>query len=45
MFDTQEGTILDSGTTFAYLPHAAFTAIKSAVIFLPIYLNIYVFIN
>jgi len=32
MFDTQEGTILDSGTTFAYLPHAAFTAIKSAIV-------------
>lgn len=30
-FDGKHGTVLDSGTTYAYLPEAAFVAFKSAV--------------
>lgn len=32
VFDEKQGTILDSGTTYAYLPEAAFSAFKYAVI-------------
>ncbi|CAN4087033.1 unnamed protein product [Withania somnifera] len=31
VFDGNHGTVLDSGTTYAYLPEAAFAAFKSAV--------------
>jgi hypothetical protein len=31
VFDSNFGTILDSGTTYAYFPDAAFKAFKSAV--------------
>lgn len=31
VFDEKQGTILDSGTTYAYLPEAAFLAFKNAV--------------
>ncbi|XP_015056416.1 aspartic proteinase-like protein 2 isoform X3 [Solanum pennellii] len=31
VFDGNHGTVLDSGTTYAYLPEAAFEAFKSAV--------------
>lgn len=31
VFGGKHGTILDSGTTYAYLPEAAFVAFKSAV--------------
>ncbi|XP_059302491.1 aspartic proteinase 36-like [Lycium ferocissimum] len=31
IFDGKHGTVLDSGTTYAYLPEAAFVAFKSAV--------------
>ena len=30
-FDGKYGTVLDSGTTYAYLPHQAFEAFKEAV--------------
>lgn len=33
MFDGKHGTVLDSGTTYAYLPEAAFVAFKDAVSF------------
>ncbi|XP_057780286.1 aspartic proteinase 36-like [Salvia miltiorrhiza] len=32
VFDGQHGTILDSGTTYAYLPDAAFEAFKAALL-------------
>ncbi|KAK9678495.1 hypothetical protein RND81_11G215300 [Saponaria officinalis] len=32
VFDGKRGTILDSGTTYAYLPKAAFVAFKKAII-------------
>lgn len=32
VFDGKHGTILDSGTTYAYLPEAAFVAFKDAVV-------------
>jgi hypothetical protein len=31
VFDGKHGTVLDSGTTYAYLPEAAFLAFKRAV--------------
>ncbi|XP_010558952.1 PREDICTED: aspartic proteinase CDR1 isoform X2 [Tarenaya hassleriana] len=31
VFDGEYGTVLDSGTTYAYLPNAAFSALKEAV--------------
>lgn len=31
IFDGNHGTVLDSGTTYAYLPEAAFAAFKNAV--------------
>jgi hypothetical protein len=31
VFDGKHGTVLDSGTTYAYLPEAAFVAFKDAV--------------
>lgn len=31
VFDGKHGTVLDSGTTYAYLPEAAFGAFKQAV--------------
>ncbi|EEF37449.1 Aspartic proteinase nepenthesin-1 precursor, putative [Ricinus communis] len=31
IFDGKHGTVLDSGTTYAYLPEAAFTAFKDAM--------------
>lgn len=31
IFDRNHGTVLDSGTTYAYLPKEAFHAFKSAV--------------
>lgn len=31
VFDGRHGTVLDSGTTYAYLPEAAFVAFKDAV--------------
>ncbi|XP_051144866.1 aspartic proteinase 36-like [Andrographis paniculata] len=31
VFDGKHGTVLDSGTTYAYLPEAAFTAFKAAI--------------
>uniref|UniRef100_A0A7N0ZQQ0 Peptidase A1 domain-containing protein n=1 Tax=Kalanchoe fedtschenkoi TaxID=63787 RepID=A0A7N0ZQQ0_KALFE len=31
VFDRRHGTVLDSGTTYAYLPEAAFTAFKDAL--------------
>jgi hypothetical protein len=31
VFDGQYGTVLDSGTTFAYLPEKAFNVFKDAV--------------
>ena len=31
VFDGRHGTVLDSGTTYAYLPKEAFLAFKSAV--------------
>lgn len=31
VFDGKHGTILDSGTTYAYLPEAAFVSFKDAV--------------
>ncbi|KAL8165999.1 hypothetical protein V2J09_007498 [Rumex salicifolius] len=31
VFDGKHGTVLDSGTTYAYLPEAAFSAFKAAV--------------
>jgi len=31
VFDGKHGTVLDSGTTYAYLPEAAFVAFKHAV--------------
>ncbi|GAB4849024.1 hypothetical protein Ancab_003836 [Ancistrocladus abbreviatus] len=31
VFDRKHGTVLDSGTTYAYLPEAAFLAFKSAI--------------
>lgn len=31
VFDQRHGTVLDSGTTYAYLPEEAFLAFKSAV--------------
>ncbi|CAL5071973.1 unnamed protein product [Urochloa decumbens] len=31
VFDSKHGTVLDSGTTYAYLPEHAFTAFKDAV--------------
>lgn len=34
IFDGKHGTVLDSGTTYAYLPEAAFLAFKDAVRFL-----------
>lgn len=34
VFDGKHGTVLDSGTTYAYLPEAAFVAFKDAVSFL-----------
>lgn len=33
VFDGRLGTILDSGTTYAFLPEAAFLAFKDAVRF------------
>nr|KJB17990.1 hypothetical protein B456_003G027900 [Gossypium raimondii] len=32
IFDEKHGTVLDSGTTYAYLPEAAFVAFKNAII-------------
>ncbi|KAK6258604.1 hypothetical protein SCA6_013078, partial [Theobroma cacao] len=32
VFDVKYGTVLDSGTTYAYLPEAAFAAFKNAII-------------
>ncbi|XVF15475.1 hypothetical protein REPUB_Repub09cG0156700 [Reevesia pubescens] len=32
VFDGKHGTVLDSGTTYAYLPEAAFSAFKDAII-------------
>lgn len=32
IFDSKHGTVLDSGTTYAYLPHQAFSAFKAALI-------------
>jgi len=31
LFDGKHGTVLDSGTTYAYLPEASFLAFKDAV--------------
>lgn len=31
VFDGKHGTVLDSGTTYAYLPEAAFSAFEDAV--------------
>lgn len=31
VFDGKHGTVLDSGTTYAYLPEAAFLAFKRAI--------------
>jgi hypothetical protein len=31
VFDEKHGTVLDSGTTYAYFPEAAFHALKDAV--------------
>lgn len=31
VFDGKHGTVLDSGTTYAYLPEAAFIAFKNAI--------------
>lgn len=31
VFDGRHGTVLDSGTTYAYLPETAFAAFKDAV--------------
>lgn len=31
VFDRKHGTVLDSGTTYAYLPEEAFNAFKDAV--------------
>lgn len=31
VFDRKHGTVLDSGTTYAYLPEEAFHAFKDAV--------------
>lgn len=33
VFDGKHGTVLDSGTTYAYLPEIAFVAFKEAVLF------------
>jgi len=35
VFDSKHGTVLDSGTTYAYLPEQAFVAFKDAVRYLP----------
>lgn len=34
VFDGKHGTVLDSGTTYAYLPEAAFVAFKDSVRFM-----------
>jgi Xylanase inhibitor C-terminal len=31
VFDSRHGTVLDSGTTYAYLPEQAFVAFRDAV--------------
>jgi len=35
VFDSKHGTVLDSGTTYAYLPEQAFVSFKDAVRYLP----------
>lgn len=35
IFNRKHGTVLDSGTTYAYLPEEAFVAFKEAVRFVP----------
>jgi hypothetical protein len=41
VFDGKHGTVLDSGTTYAYLPEAAFVAFKDAVRFVSLSLSVY----
>jgi hypothetical protein len=41
VFDGKHGTVMDSGTTYAYLPEAAFVAFKDAVRFVSLSLSIH----
>jgi len=43
VFDGKHGTILDSGTTYAYLPEAAFVSFKDAVSYFPLSYTLYFF--
>lgn len=40
VFNGKHGTVLDSGTTYAYFPKEAFIAIKDAVRYLESYKNV-----